>query len=45
MRKSGRSRPEKIAAKVYAVMTVTTMLTFATLTTSYQLLFSYQPFA
>ncbi len=43
MRKHGMSkcpeRPEKISGKVYAVMALTTALTFATLTTSYQLLF------
>ena len=33
------SRPDKISTKVYAVMAVTTALTFATLTTGYQLLF------
>jgi hypothetical protein len=32
-------RPEKISTKVYAVMAMTTALTFATLTTGYQLLF------
>jgi hypothetical protein len=43
MRKHGTSkrpaRPEKISTKVYAVMAMTTALTFASLTTSYQLLF------
>ena len=39
------SRPEKIPARIYGVMAVTTLLTFATLTTSYQLFFSYHPFA
>ena len=34
-----RPQPEKIPAKVYGVMAVTTVLTFATLTTGYQLLF------
>jgi hypothetical protein len=38
-------RPEKISAKIYGVMAATTLLTFAALTTSYQLLFSYHPFA
>ena len=33
------ARPEKMSAKVYAVMAITTALTFATLTTGYQLLF------
>jgi hypothetical protein len=34
-----------VPLKVYAVMAVTTLLTFATLTTGYQLLFSHQVFA
>jgi hypothetical protein len=38
-------RPEKISAKIYGVMAATTLLTFAALTASYQLLFSYHPFA
>ena len=33
------ARPEKISTTVYAVMAMTTALTFATLTTGYQLLF------
>ena len=33
------AQPERIPGKVYGVMAVTTMLTFATLTTGYQLLF------
>jgi hypothetical protein len=33
------------AAKVYAVMALTSMLTFATLVTGYQLLFSHHLFA
>ena len=44
MRRHGRpskrsERPEKISARVYAVMAITTALTFTTLTTGYQLLF------
>ena len=43
MRKQATSRrpagAEKVPAKIYAVMAVTTALTFATLTTGYQLLF------
>ena len=43
MRKHAESRrharPEMISTKVYAVMAMTTALTFATLTTGYQLLF------
>lgn len=34
-----RAQPEKLPAKVYGVMAVTTALTFATLMTGYQLLF------
>lgn len=34
-----------LRAKVYAVMTVTTLLTFATLTTGYQYFFPHQLFA
>jgi hypothetical protein len=33
------SHPAKLPAKVYRVMAATTMLTFASLTTGYQLLF------
>ena len=36
---------EKLTLKIYGVMAVTTMLTFATLTTGYQLLFAHQLFA
>ena len=39
------AQPEKIPAKVYGVMALTTVLTFATLTTGYQLLFSHQLYA
>ena len=35
----------KVPAKVYGVMALTTMLTFATLTTGYRLLFPSQLFA
>ena len=35
----------RLIAKVYAVMTVTTVLTFATLATGYQYLFAHQLFA
>ena len=34
-----------VPAKVYAVMALTSMLTFGTLVTGYQLLFSHQLFA
>ena len=35
----------RLLAKVYAVMTVTTLLTFTTLTAGYQYLFQHQLFA
>ena len=37
--------PDRLTAKIYAIMAVTTLLTFATLTTSYQLFFARHPFA
>ena len=40
-----RREPEILPAKVYAVMALTTLLTFGTLVTGYQLLFSHQLFA
>jgi hypothetical protein len=39
------ARPEKLAFKVYLVMAVTTLLTFATLMTGYQMLIARHPFA
>ena len=36
---------EKLPAKVYAVMAMTTALTFATLTTGYEMFFVTSPFA
>jgi hypothetical protein len=39
------SGPSGLPLKVYGVMAVTTLLTFATLTTGYQLLFSNPLFA
>ena len=39
------SQPSGLPLKVYGVMAVTTLLTFATLTTGYQLLFSTPLFA
>ena len=36
---------ESLPAKVFAVMGVTTLLTFATLVSGYQLFFSHQSFA
>ena len=38
-------RPGRVPLKVYGVMAVTTLLTFATLTTGYQLLFVHPLFA
>ena len=38
-------QPERMPAKVYGVMALTTALTFAALNTGYELFFSYQPFA
>ena len=43
--KSAAGQPAKVPLKVYGVMAITTMLTFATLTTGYQLLFAPQLFA
>lgn len=40
-----RREPETLPAKVYAVMALTSLLTFGTLVTGYQLLFSHQLFA
>lgn len=43
---SGRPRHgDRLTLKTYAVMAVTTALTFATLTTGYQALFTQQVFA
>lgn len=36
---------ERVPAKVYGIMALTTALTFGTLTTGYQLLFTHQLFA
>jgi hypothetical protein len=36
---------ERVPAKVYGIMALTTALTFTTLTTGYQLLFQHQLFA
>jgi hypothetical protein len=36
---------DSLPPKIYAVMALTSVLTFATLTTGYQLLFSHQLFA
>lgn len=37
--------PDKLTPKIYAVMALTSLSTFATLATGYQLLFSHQLFA
>jgi hypothetical protein len=41
----GAARPEKLPFKVYLVMAVTALLTFAALMTGYQILFARHPFA
>lgn len=38
-------RPGKLPLKVYGVMAATTLLTFATLTTGYQMLFTHPLYA
>ena len=43
--KPAAARRDRVSLKVYGVMAVTTLLTFATLTTGYQLLFAHQLFA
>jgi hypothetical protein len=43
--KPAAARPGKVPLKVYGVMAITTMLTFATLVSGYQLLFAPQVFA
>jgi hypothetical protein len=40
-----RAEESALPPKVYAVMAMTTLLTFATLTTGYQMLFSHSVFA
>ena len=42
---SVKPQREKLPAKVYAVMAMTTALTFGTLTTGYELFFVSSPFA
>lgn len=39
------TRSEKVPAKIYGIMALTTALTFGTLTTGYQLLFTHQLYA
>ena len=41
----GLRQSEKLPARVYGVMALTTALTFATLTTGYQLLFTHHLYA
>ena len=41
----GSPEPEKLTLKIYTVMATTTLLTFATLVTGYQLFFSHSLFA
>ena len=43
--KNEQEEPSALPAKVWAVMAVTSLLTFTTLTTGYQLLFPHQLFA
>ena len=43
--KPAAARSGKVPLKVYGVMAMTTALTFATLTSGYQLLFASHPFA
>jgi len=45
MRKVRKNWQEKLPPEVYVVMVVVTAVTFATLTTGYQLLFSHQLYA
>ena len=42
MRSTGRREPVKMTARIYGVMAVTTVLTFATLLTAHQLIFPPQ---
>jgi hypothetical protein len=39
------SEAEQLPPRIYGIMAATTLATFATLTASYQLLFTNQPFA
>jgi hypothetical protein len=43
--KPAGTQPAKLPLKIYCVMAATTLLTFATLTTGYQMLFTHQLFA
>jgi hypothetical protein len=45
MREVDRKPRHAIPPKVYAVMAVTAAMTFAMLTTTYELLFAHSPFA
>jgi hypothetical protein len=40
-----RREPDRVPLKIYAVMALTSLLTFATLTAGYQLFFSHHLFA
>jgi predicted membrane channel-forming protein YqfA (hemolysin III family) len=40
-----RREPDRLSVRIYLIMAVTTLLTFATLTTGYQLFFARQLFA
>jgi hypothetical protein len=42
---AARAERYRLPLKIFGVMAVTTLLTFATLTTAYQMLFSHQVFA
>jgi hypothetical protein len=44
-RVAAAARPERLPLKVYGVMAVTSLLTFATLATGYQTLFTHSVFA
>ena len=45
VRQPSAARSERLPLKVYGIMAMTTALTFATLTTGYQMLFTHQLFA
>ena len=42
---STRRKQDSVSPKIFAVMALTSLLTFGTLVTGYQLLFSHQLFA
>ena len=43
--RAAAARPDRLPARVYGVMAATTLLTFATLVTGYQALFTHSVFA